>query len=316
MKSPLISVVLPVFNQENFIAETIESVLNQTFSDFEFLILDDGSTDNSASIIRDYASKDSRISAFYEDSTGRSNATNNLIAKAKSGWIAFLDADDIMLPERLDKQYSFHLANSIVDVSSCHCYYINASGKQLGIQRHSNLSSVEDCLTKFDSLEFVQCAITGLFSKKEVFGKVGGLNSKYWPCDDFEFFNRLIDHRCVLVIIQEVLMKYRIHASAITVSKPLETFEKIGFVMECITDRRLGKAEISYSEFKMKRDAESFWVKFNRKRYNYAQIFFRNAGIDMMSRNYVKFVVNLLGVCFLSPKYVYDKAVGLVFKSQ
>ncbi|OWP61292.1 glycosyl transferase, partial [Hymenobacter amundsenii] len=121
---PLISVILPVYNQEKFVAETIESVLSQRFTDFELLLHDDGSTDGSAAIIRNYAGRDARIRASYGPNAGKCAATNQLVEQARGEWCAFLDADDVMLPERLGTQLAYHQAHAEVDASSCHCHYI------------------------------------------------------------------------------------------------------------------------------------------------------------------------------------------------
>ncbi|HEX9152619.1 MAG TPA: glycosyltransferase family A protein, partial [Flavobacterium sp.] len=106
-KEPLVSVIMPVYNQEQYLIETIESVLAQTLKDFEFIILDDGSTDQSAQIIRRYAELDKRINAFFYSNSGKCVSTNFLVNQAKAKYCAFLDADDVMLPERLERQISF-----------------------------------------------------------------------------------------------------------------------------------------------------------------------------------------------------------------
>ncbi|MEO7766395.1 MAG: glycosyltransferase family A protein, partial [Ferruginibacter sp.] len=132
----MVSVILPVYNQEKYLQETIESILNQSFQDFELIILDDGSTDNSPQIIRQFAAKDNRIQAYFETNSGKSLATNYLVNKAKGEWCAFLDADDVMLKQRLERQVAFHNANPGVDASSSHCNYINEKGNMFGTQRY------------------------------------------------------------------------------------------------------------------------------------------------------------------------------------
>lgn len=308
---PFITVVLPVYNQEKFIAETIESVLNQTYVDFELLIMDDGSIDGSARIIDEYSSKDNRISTFFQKNSGRCIATNNIIEKARGKWCALLDADDVMLPNRLEKQVAFHMSNPDVDASSCHCYYINENGNVLGEQRHPYLKTIEEYKSVSKTKVLVQCAITGLFISKKVFLEAGGLKSQYWPCDDFEFFNRLIEKEYILLVQQQVLMKYRIHAQAITVNKPLHTYDVTGYVMKCIELRRSGKFEITFNEFTALRAKDAWWVKLNRRRYNYSQIFFRNAAISMMSKKYLIFSMQVLTASLLDPNYVYRKAISL-----
>ena len=141
---PPISVVLPVYNQEKYVAQTIESVLSQTFADFELLLHDDGSTDSSAAIIRRYAAQDSRIRASFAPNAGRCEATNRLIAQAQGQWCALFDADDVMLPERLEKQLAYHQAHPEVDATSCQCHYINERGQHLSTQRHPGLRTIKE----------------------------------------------------------------------------------------------------------------------------------------------------------------------------
>jgi glycosyltransferase involved in cell wall biosynthesis len=308
---PLVTVILPVYNQERYIAETINSVLIQTYTDFELLIIDDGSSDSSAEIIKRLAAKDKRIRAFYGSNAGRCNATNSLVDKAIGKWCAFLDADDVMLPNRLEKQLSYHLSNHEIDASSCHCFYINDKGTIVGEQRYPFLKTIEDYKKSRARNEFVQCAYTGLFISRKAFLDAGGLVSRYWPCDDFEFFNRLIEKNYLLIIYQEVLMKYRIHPHSITVKEPLYTFDVIGYVMNCINHRRSGEPEIDLKDFIALRANDPWWIKLKRRRYNYAQIYFRNAGISMMSKRYLLFSGQLFIASFLSPAYVFSKARNL-----
>lgn len=101
--TPKISVIMSVYNAENYVGQAIDSILNQSFTDFEFLILDDGSTDNSWDIISAYT--DNRISVFRQKNKGINASRNFLINKAKGQFIALLDADDIAVPNRLQQQY-------------------------------------------------------------------------------------------------------------------------------------------------------------------------------------------------------------------
>ena len=107
-RNPLVSVVMPVYNGEPFLAIAIESILTQTFSDFELIIVDDGSQDASGEIIRDFAQRDDRIRFFqHERNMGESVARNRGIAASRGAFIAGMDADDISLPERLQMQADF-----------------------------------------------------------------------------------------------------------------------------------------------------------------------------------------------------------------
>jgi len=304
-----ISVVLPVYNQEKYIAETIESVLSQTYTNFEFLILDDGSTDNSAEIIRIYAAKDTRIKAYFEPNSGKSDATNNLVSKSIGAWCAFLDADDVMMPQRIERQLSFHAANPKANASSSNCYYINENGNMFGTQRYSGLATLEEFKQAAET-EVITCAYSGLMVAKEAFVAIGGLRSKYEPCEDFEFFNRLAEKGFVLLVIPEVLMKYRMHPSAVTVRKPLLVLDTINFVEYCLQLRRAGQPEIDFKSFKAMQDNKSWWFRFNRRRFNYSMIYFRSAGFSILSKNYPAFIMQIIASLVLSPPYVVKKVLN------
>ncbi len=104
---PLISVLMPVYNTESFISQAIESILNQSFSDFELIIVDDGSTDNSLAIAKQYESLDSRIKIYSQTNQGISKTRNYLVSLASSEYLAWMDSDDVSMPLRLGKQYDY-----------------------------------------------------------------------------------------------------------------------------------------------------------------------------------------------------------------
>nr|MDW8082158.1 glycosyltransferase family 2 protein [Candidatus Calescibacterium sp.] len=103
-KKPKVSVILPVYNRERYLAQAIASVLNQTYGNIELIIVDDGSTDRSPTIIKDFARKDTRIRyAFHGKNCGVSAARNTALDMAQGEWIAVIDSDDAWHPERLEK---------------------------------------------------------------------------------------------------------------------------------------------------------------------------------------------------------------------
>ncbi|QIL75321.1 glycosyltransferase family 2 protein [Hymenobacter sp. HDW8] len=308
----LLSVILPVYNQEKYVAQTIESILAQTYSEFELLIHDDGSTDDSASIIRRYAAQDTRIRASYGANAGKCDSTNLLVKQAQGHWCAFLDADDEMLPERLAQQLAYHQAHPEVDATSCQCYYINKQGQHLGTQHFGGLRTVEEGREVVAAGRFARCSFTGLMTSRRAFEQSGGLRSQFWPCEDLEFCNRLLEQGFALIILPQVLMRYRLHDTAITMSKPLHTYDKIGYVMECITRRRAGQPERSFPDFLAARQSNPWWVKADRKRYNYAQIFFRNAGFALMSKEYLRFSWQIVVSSLLSPNHLFAKAKSVL----
>ena len=110
-----ISVIIGVYNAEKYLAETIESVINQTFKDWELILVDDGSTDNSQKIAKEFEEKDQRIKILEKENGGRASAINFGLKKAQGEYIAFLDADDLMPKERLEIEFKELKENKKID---------------------------------------------------------------------------------------------------------------------------------------------------------------------------------------------------------
>lgn len=116
--SPVISVVVPVYNAEQYLHQCIDSILNQTFTDFELILVDDGSQDNSGAICDQYAEKDNRIIVIHQENKGQAAARNVAISKAKGEWIHFVDSDDLIHPQMLEILYTAAM-NEKCDMSVC-----------------------------------------------------------------------------------------------------------------------------------------------------------------------------------------------------
>ena len=128
--APLISVVMCCFNAEKYLKDSIDSILNQTFRDFEFIIWNDGSSDSTEDIIKSY--KDDRIRYFYHENTGLGMALRLACEEAKGDYIARMDADDISLPFRFDKEIAFLEDHKDYALVSSAVYYIDENGNNLG----------------------------------------------------------------------------------------------------------------------------------------------------------------------------------------
>ncbi len=130
-----LAVLMPVYNAEKFLDESISSILTQTYRNFEFLILDDASTDNSLEIIKNYAKKDKRISVLTNrKNQGEAKCRNILLKNCKTEFIAWMDADDISLPERLQIQIDFLNQNPNIDIVSA---YSSIFGDRKGFIKHN-----------------------------------------------------------------------------------------------------------------------------------------------------------------------------------
>jgi glycosyltransferase involved in cell wall biosynthesis len=139
-EAPSVSVVMPTYNAERFVATAIQSVLAQTFSDFELLVVDDGSLDNSVKICQSLADRRTRI--IHQKNCGVSSARNTGIAHARAAIIAFLDSDDLWAPEKLEHHVAHLRSRPGVGISYAGAKLIDEAGRSLGIYQRPVLHGV------------------------------------------------------------------------------------------------------------------------------------------------------------------------------
>ena len=126
MVETLVSIITPCYNGSDYIAETIESVMAQSYSNWEMIVVDDGSKDSTASIVQNYVEKDARIKLIRQKNKGSAAARNNGIKSAKGRYIALLDSDDVWMPEFLEKQIAFMKEKNAVCV---YCSYVRINNQ-------------------------------------------------------------------------------------------------------------------------------------------------------------------------------------------
>lgn len=129
-KNPIISVVIPIYNAEKYLDEAIQSILNQTYKNFEIIIINDGSTDKSLEIIEKYQNQDERIIVISRENKGLIYSLNEGIEKSRGKYIARMDADDISLPKRFERQIEI-MEKENIDICGCHYFMINELGNYI-----------------------------------------------------------------------------------------------------------------------------------------------------------------------------------------
>lgn len=206
IKTPIISVVMCVYNREAFLPTAIQSVLQQTLHDFELLLIEDGSTDNSRAIVRSFAARDPRITAIFQDHSGAIASYNTGCANARGKYIAILDADDIAVSSRLELQSE--RMDSCPDLAllggSTQC--IDSNGDPLFVMRWPS-----KCQGLYHYL-LMDCVIahTTVIFRRDVFLSVGGYRTMYKSAADYDFFLRIAD-RYMIDNVSEILCQYRLH---------------------------------------------------------------------------------------------------------
>lgn len=224
MPTPAISVAMSVYNAERFLATAIESVLAQDFRDFEFLIVDDGSTDASSAIIRHYADKDSRIRPHLRENRGLIASLNEMIAMARAPLIARMDADDICQPQRFSKQVAFLAAHPDYGVVGSWSEDIGEQGEPLFRSGADHPLTHDEVMTAIEQGEQLICHPAVMYRRDVVVG-VGSYHAAFRHCEDLELWLRLsgVTH---IGNIPERLLRYRRYSDQ--VSSRHSTEQQIG----------------------------------------------------------------------------------------
>lgn len=201
MEKYKVSVIIPAYNCENFLAQTLDSVLAQTYTNWECIIVDDGSTDGTLSIARDFALSDSRILCFHQENKGPSAARNEAILHSSGDFILPLDADDIILPSYIEKAISHFKAFPETKLVYSKAEYF---GVQNGIW---NLPSYS-----FPTLLFRNCIFCSAMYRRSDYDATSGYNeSMRAGLEDWDFWIALLNPDDIVHCIDEFLFRYRTH---------------------------------------------------------------------------------------------------------
>jgi glycosyltransferase involved in cell wall biosynthesis len=190
---PKVSIITPAYNASRYLAETIESVLAQTMTDFEMIIVDDGSTDATATIAQDFADRDSRIMLIRRQNAGISASRNLAIQAARGEYIALLDSDDRWMPTFLEAQLSILSRDPTIDAVSCNA--INEGGSFHGqlfkhehLFKHGDIGLRPISLLQMVEVEDAVCILT-VFRRRVIAG-IGLFNTTLRGNEDYEFWLR------------------------------------------------------------------------------------------------------------------------------
>jgi len=214
MKTPLISVLMPAYNTDRYIGEAIESILNQTFKEFELIIIDDASTDRTWEVIQKYAKLDKRIHAEKNShNLYIANNRNKLIGMARGKYIAWQDADDISVKERLEKQYAFLENNPPVGIVGGYLLFFDESGGT-SIRKYSQ----DDTDLRKTIFRYSPVAQPTAMIRRECFHMVGLYDPKYPPAEDIDMSFRIGRH-WKFANLPYITLKYREHYISATFNR-------------------------------------------------------------------------------------------------
>ncbi len=211
--TPVVSVVMPVYNAQRYLSEAVESILSQSLHDFEFIVLDDGSTDRSLSILNRYAATDSRIRLHARSHRGHIAAYDELLHMARGRYIARMDADDIAMPDRLCVEVEYLDAHP-----ECVCVggaydLVDERGRML-IRRFESGMGDKSVQAELLSGNTVLCQPTSMF-RREILAKIGYCDLTRTLIEDLDMFLKM-GELGELVILPHVVLRYREHQKSVS----------------------------------------------------------------------------------------------------
>ena len=213
IENPSISVVMPVHNALPFLDQSIESILEQSFGDFEFVILDDASTDGSSELLREWSLRDKRIHLHKSNQRlGLSGSSNAVVSKSRAPIVARMDADDIAHPDRLRRQWDVIKDRPDVAVIGTLCNGIDASGREVRPRDRWRLVRRSS---------YIPFPHGSAMFRREVFDQVGGYDEASAGGEDQDLFLRMASRGRVLTL-PDVLYSYRYHSNNATLFNGLD----------------------------------------------------------------------------------------------
>jgi alpha-1,3-rhamnosyltransferase len=241
-----VSVVMTVCNGEAYLEAAIESVLCQSLKGFEFVIVDDGSTDGCNQIIHRYALDHSNIVFLEQENRGIPAARNRGIEAARYDLIANMDADDVMMPTRLERQLMFLGENPDVTVACSYAHLISSTGRIVGASQ-PEFPPIERLLA--ETIKFFSFTNSSVMMRKPAVLSVGGYRREFPYGEDQDLWGRLRARAFGFAVQPEFLMLHRVHSSSVT----MRNMARTGFLCELIYTNLArsmrGQEELSHQEF-------------------------------------------------------------------
>ncbi|MEK6557920.1 MAG: glycosyltransferase [Candidatus Margulisiibacteriota bacterium] len=211
-RNPLISIVLPVFNRETRLINTIESVIQQSFQDFELIIVDDGSNDSSVRIAEAYQkSYPQKIRYFIQKNRGVSSARNVGIKRARGVYLAFIDSDDLWIKSKLEKQVT-KMRTLGWEVSQTEEQWVRNGKKVNAMKKHTKRSG----RIFYDCLPLCLVSPSAVMIKRAVFEKIGQFDEKLLVTEDYDLWLRISLHYPIYLISEKLVVKYGGHSDQLS----------------------------------------------------------------------------------------------------
>jgi glycosyltransferase involved in cell wall biosynthesis len=304
-KNPLVSIIIATYNREKLILRSIESAIKQSFKDFEILIIDDGSTDNTYHLIKEICRRDKRLKYIYQENKGWPSAYNNGILNSNGKYIAFLDSDDEWLPEKLEKQVAFLENDKNFDGVTCYGNIILDDKEKIKLGVLKQLDDYNNQLKNLINGDFPPIP-SSLLLKKEIFEKVGYYDEFLKLSADSDMMIRILKAGFKIGVIKEVLFNYYIHKqnlTGITAEAKIKSInQRINETIYILNKHKEIYDQYSKAKSLMLRYLSTFYKLINdkQKSFYYAKEAFN---INKSLRNIIHFILLLLPYNFFLKLY-------------
>jgi len=294
MKLPEVTIIVPIYNGSVYLAETLDSLLSQTFRDFELLAIDDGSTDASSDIVRSI--KDDRVRLIQKANGGLCEALNLGITEAKASYIARCDQDDISFPERLERQ--LRVMEDHPEALGLFAYSTKFGGKH----RWSNVDKMVMApgeLKEYEPMKDGCLLCSTMFIRTGALRSIGGFRQAYYPSDDWDMECRLAEKGKVL-ILREPLIAYRFQTGANTYRLFAHMREKGRWTKDSHRRRLQSIPELSFEEFRLSQPKD-LWSRWGRHCKDTSMLHMRTAGQRYLDGMYLAASGHLFAAVLLYP---------------
>ena len=322
LNNPSVTIAICVYNAEDYIIETFESLKNQTYKNFKLLIIDDKSKDNSLKIMKDYLEKEKNSFNYkiieLEKNSGTAVGRSTTLENVDTELMMFFDADDIAKPDMLEKLYSKIQENVDFIAVSCHSKYIDLNGNNIVGGHFIGPETIEDFRFKAQNGKLILIPNVTLF-KKDYALKCGGYRKDGFPknsktryqdlSEDLDMWSRMSDFYKdgkIMITIPEVLFYYRKNTSSLSASKDnlIAMQTKIRFIKKNLKRRRSNQEDLTFIEFI---ESLSLKEKFLNSLKDLSAFHYRKAGFLYVEKKYLGFLLNLSYSVILNPMYIIDK---------
>ncbi|WP_306423371.1 glycosyltransferase family 2 protein [Methylobacterium isbiliense] len=294
-----VSVIMSAYNRERYVEESVESVLTQTYDDFELIIIDDASRDRTPAILDRIAARDARVRVVHQpQNRGLAPGRNLALSLARHDLVACMDDDDIMLPTRLALQVGFMRDHPEVSVITSAAYIIDEFGETIGVSI-PRVDSERGRREHDPSLFLELIHPTVMFRRRDVLA-VGGYRDVL--LEDRDLWGRMVTSGYRISVLPDFVMRHRRHSSLMT-SNLRRLFEFGEYVDFNVLRRLRGEQEVSLEAFRAIMAAQPAMQRLARSRKNKAGIAFRKSTLYFSKRRWAPFLYHLATAIALEPTH-------------